>query len=193
MLRLMAEKCTGILLSHGTIQEDKRAIYVYGFELFCSTCICIMSILALSMVFHYSEYAITFLFCFVPIRTVAGGYHAKSYGGCFLLTNFIAVFCIAISLWLWHSKTLWTEVVLWLLLIASFVYIWTSAPVISKKYPQKQERIDKNRKYSRKILLIEMVLLVSIKLWFDHSVTYTAIITSCAVAVMITMAKKGGD
>ena len=193
MLRLIAERCTEILLRHGTIQENKRAIYIYGFELFCSTCICIMSIFVLSMIFHYSEYAITFLLCFVPIRTVAGGYHAKSYGGCFLLTNLIAICCIGVSLWLWRSKTLWIEAFLWLLLAVSFTYIWISAPVNSKKYPQKKERMDKNRKYSRRILLIETTLLLLIKLWFDHSVTYTAIITSCVVAVMITMAKKGGD
>lgn len=192
MLRLVAEKCTEILLSHGTIQEDKKAIYIYGFELFCSTCICIISILVLSFLFNYSEYAVIFLFYFVPIRMAAGGYHAKSYGTCFLLTNFIAIFCIALSSCLWQWRTLWVEVFLWFLLAVSIVYIWISAPVNSKKYQQKQERIDKNRRYSHEILLIETIILLFIKLWFDHSVIYTAIITSCVVAVMITMAKKGG-
>lgn len=84
------------------------------------------------------------------------------------------------------------EVFLWFLLAVSIVYIWISAPVNSKKYQQKQERIDKNRRYSHEILLIETIILLFIKLWFDHSVIYTAIITSCVVAVMITMAKKGG-
>lgn len=193
MLRLIAERCTEILLQHGTIQEDKRAIYIYGFELFWSTSFSMLSILLLGGIFGYLGQAVVFLLCFVPIRTAAGGYHAKSYGGCFLVTNFTAIFCVVVSGRLYLRSSLWGERLLWILLVLAFLYIWMNAPVNSAKHPLKPDRVIKNRRYARIILGIEAGAILIADIWFDHSAIYTAIVTTCVVAVMIIAAEKGGE
>ena len=193
MLRLIAERCTEILLRHGTIQENKRAIYIYGFELFWSTSFSMTSILLLGGIFGYLGQAVVFLLCFVPIRTAAGGYHAKTYGRCFLVTNFTAIFCVVVSRRLYQSRGLWVERILWVLMALAFFYIWMNAPVNSAKHPLKQDRVIKNRRYARILLGIEAVVMWNAAIWFDHSAIYTAIVTSCVVAVMIIVAEKGGE
>ncbi|MCI8765195.1 MAG: accessory gene regulator B family protein [Lachnospiraceae bacterium] len=193
MLRLVAEKCTEILQKHGAVQEDKKAIYIYGFELFWSTSACIISILLFGAAGGYLGQAVVFLLCFVPIRTAAGGYHAKSYGRCFLLTNLIAVACVMTAGHLWAGRARWTEGILWAALLAAFAYIWNQAPVNSPKHPLKPERVVKNRRYAHVILIGETAVFLLIRLFLDRSVIYTGILTSCVVAVMIKFAEKGGE
>lgn len=190
MLRLVAETCTKILINHNTISRDQWNIYIYGFELFYSTTFCIISILMLGVLLGYFSMAAAFVLFFVPIRVPAGGYHAKSYGRCFFLTNTVAIGCVVVSKVLWQIKNY--EVVLWGLLAAAFVYIWMNSPVQTKEHPLKPERILKNRKYARYLLVVEAIILLLLRGVYDGCVVYTGIVTSYAVAIMILLAKKGG-
>lgn len=97
MLRKIADYSTQILIKQGMILEKDRNIYLYGFELFWSTSSCIISIIIAGCIMGYIQQAIIFIMCFFPIRIFAGGYHAKSYRNCFLLTNFIAFASVILS------------------------------------------------------------------------------------------------
>lgn len=193
MLRLIAEKCTEILLKHGIIGEVKKPVYIYGFELFWSTISSILSILIFSICFGYWKQAVVFLLCFVPIRTTAGGYHAKTYGSCFLFTNLTAAVCVILSHWLWIWRSWWVEGILWLAWVISFGYIWRNAPVHSGKQSLKPDRVMKNKRYSHMILGVEMAVFLFAELWWGHWVIYTGIVASCGVAAMIVLAKEGGE
>lgn len=190
MLRLFSEKCTLILLKNGVIQDNQRSIYIYGFELFWSTSLCIVSILSLGALFGYLNSAVIFLLFFMPIRMAAGGYHAKSYGACFVLTNCIALLCAFASKWLWHVDELWVSFSLWLALLFSFVYIWKMAPVNLGKYSTDTNRIRKNRKYAHFIIIIELFLTFVMRTIANSYVLYMSIIATCAVALMIYAAKR---
>ena len=193
MLKQVAEKSTSILLNRGLIQLDKQKIYVYGFELFCSTVLCILSILFLGVVFGTLPLTVVFILFFIPIRIVAGGYHAKSYTCCFALTNSIAILSVIISKVIWFFRVEWVEYILWALLIIALVYIWRHAPAISKKYPQKMDRIIKNRKYVHIVIGIEMGILLIKRLYSNSCGFYTAAITTYVVTIMIAFAERGGD
>lgn len=188
MLRLLAEKCTDVLLRHGTIEQSHYAVYIYGFELFWSTSLCLLSILGLGLLFGYLPQAVVFILCFMPIRTVAGGYHAGSYGMCFLLTNLIAAACTRLGLLLW---SLGGQVALLCLCALAFAYIWREAPVVSKTHPLKERRIVRNRRYAHILLGVETIALLSAGMLACSSLVCTAAVTSCAVAVMILIAEKG--
>ena len=72
MLRVIAEKCTNIFLRHGVIQEERKRVYIYGFELLWSLAFSSLSILMLGLIFNYVPLAITFLVYFIPIRIPDG-------------------------------------------------------------------------------------------------------------------------
>lgn len=190
MLRLLSEKSTEILLKNGIISDKKKAIYIYGFELFYSTAFCIISILTLGIVFNYLDLAVTFLLYFMPVRVAAGGYHAKSYGRCFVLTNSVAIICISFSKLLWNM--LEREIILWIIFGVSFWYIWKQAPVVTRKHPLKTDRIQKNRRYAHIILIVETLVLLIARLVLKNCMVYTSIVTSFAVAIMIMIVRKGG-
>lgn len=192
MLSLVSQKCTAILLSHKKINEDQKSIYEYGFALLFSTGWCVLSVILLSIIFGYVRMALVFLLYFFPIRVVAGGYHAKSYEGCFVLTNCIAISCIVVSRFLWQWNVFWMDGVLMSSMVLASALIWKFSPVIPIKYQAKTSRYLINRRYSHIILGIEMVVLLLVKLLYDNCMAYTAVVTSCTVAIMMIIAMKGG-
>ncbi len=53
MLRRLGIKCTELLIHYHSIQEKEKPIYIYGFELFWSTFLCVVTILFWGVIFRY--------------------------------------------------------------------------------------------------------------------------------------------
>lgn len=193
MLSFVSQKCTGVLLVHKKIREDQKAIYEYGFTLLLSTTTCIVCILLMGELFRHIDLAITFLLYFIPIRIAAGGYHAKSCGRCFVLTNTVAVGCIVGSGVLWNWKSLWLDGILALGLVTAFRIIWVNAPIIPKQYKARTTRYYINQRYARIILALELVVLFLAGFQQNNCIVYTAILTCYAVAIMMLIAKERGE
>lgn len=187
MLRKIADYSTRILIKRGMILEQDRNIYLYGFELFWSTSSCIIFIIATACIMGYIQQAFIFIMCFFPIRTVAGGYHAKSYRNCFLLTNFIAFGAVALSdicQIVCPSK----KCVLVLYTIV-YIYIWLRAPVVFKEHPVKTELLEKNRLYAHILLILEAIGMLCLY-FYGSNVIYDMAITTCIVAFMMFISIK---
>ncbi|MFR5631473.1 MAG: accessory gene regulator B family protein [Monoglobales bacterium] len=187
MLKKISEYCTKILVERGIIQETKARIYHYGFELFWSTFFCVICILLIGGILGWLPETISFLLYFMPIRTFAGGYHAQSYRNCFLLTNLIAVSCIAVSKIMNVLAVSKLPIVIgaWILL----VYIWAEAPVRFKKHPLKAEIIKKCRSYAHRVILLEAIIFG----WMyisNCNIVYITAVTTYVVAVMLYIAVR---
>lgn len=192
MLSRVSKKGAEMLVKYGKIDNTQISQYEYGFELLISTTSTLCIILILGLFGGYISHAIIFLLYFVPIRITAGGYHAKSYSRCFILTNMIAIVCVAIPRWLWIIKSLYVEFFVTIVLILAYKYIWDNAPIIPAKYQGRTKRYDVNRRYAHIVLIIEVVFLVFFKVVYN-CFTYTAIVTSYMVAIMMKIAKEGGE
>jgi len=193
MLHNIARSCTDYLLRYHTIQEQEVPVYLYGFELFWSTTLCIACILFTGIFLGAFETALTFILFFVPVRIPGGGYHAKSYRNCFLLTNALALLChvftYAASYWIPRESAY----PMWILYTAATWYIWRFTPVIPKKYSLKPERVGKNRRYTHQILAIEWIVLLTAWALGSIRIVYAGIIASCEVAVLVSLARRGGE
>lgn len=161
----LSKKCAEILVRHGKISDAQINLYKYGFELLFSTAITLGFILLLSVFGGYVSQIIIFLLYFIPIRIAAGGYHAKSYGRCFVLTNFISISCIEISRYMWEIKSIFVEILLVVSFAAACKYIWDNAPIIPNRYKEKTNRYDVNRRYAHSIIVLEGVVVVFLTIW----------------------------
>lgn len=92
MLHSCAEYLTHTLYRHCPLSEEKRPVFVYGFELSLSTLSSILSIILLSIIFKNVYSSLLFLYTFFFLRLFSGGYHAPTYSKCFILTNAIFAF-----------------------------------------------------------------------------------------------------
>ena len=75
--------------------------------------------------------------------------------------------------------------------MVALLYIWRSAPVVSKKAPLRPEIVIRNRRYARTILAVEAIVLLGINVWLSGSLVYVAIFATYIVAIMIGISKKG--
>lgn len=87
MLNTIAAFFTSVLVNNGVVNENRSAVLIYGFQLFISTASSLLSILLISLFTGNAGYGILYLIVFMLLRITANGFHARTYGGCFLLTN----------------------------------------------------------------------------------------------------------
>ena len=113
MLHTCAVCFTEFLYRHCDLPVDRQDIYIYGAELFLSTSLSIISMLLISLVAGKPISGILFVLIFVGLRVFVGGFHAATYGTCFLLTNgvFLTAFLSSMLLenvdrqyyrWFWY-------------------------------------------------------------------------------------------
>ena len=190
MLYRIADKCTSLLIRRGIIEPQKKNIFFYGFELWWSTFFCVSFILLWGILFHCLEETVIFLVTFMSIRIPAGGYHAKSYGRCFVLTNCVAVGCIASAVLLTRLQADIVGYCMRGFFLLAFLYIWNKAPVVTKTHPLSQQKIVRNRKYAHLVLIYQLILTGILEVFKNRFGAYTLMVTLCAAALMIKMVKE---
>ncbi|MDF2505986.1 accessory gene regulator B family protein [Clostridium sp.] len=132
-------------------------------------------------IFSLQKYYIVTLIFFCPIRLFSGGYHAKTYWGCFFI-SFIVFFIIIIS-----GKYLVINSALILsLLIISFIAICIFSPVdnINKRIKSKE------RKMKLKYYSILIILILIIACYFiPNNFLNTAVISIVSATIMMMIGK----
>jgi len=189
MLQYIAEKSTDFLFGKTEIDSEEREIYTYGFELFWSTFLSLSSMIVLAVIFGYVPQMIIFTLFFLPIRMTAGGAHASSYRNCWCLSNLVGIGCVAAGNWLDRLQP--PMLISYALLIVVFGYVWREAPVRLAGEPQRVEIIERNRRYSHVILVVEAIAVLIFLSSGNGRMYYTAAIASYIVAIMIWVAIKG--
>ena len=129
-LQATATKMAQHVMEKANIPQQRKAIFVYGCELTLSTSASVLSIILLSIVLGALYSSFVFLAVFMGIRFFAGGYHAKTYSHCFLLTNFIYIISFLLSKYVlaplsWPVKLI--------LLLSSAIVVLVLAPIRHKK------------------------------------------------------------
>lgn len=161
-------------------------VYVYGFELIMSTLVCFVTILLLSLSLSELREGILFIIIFASLRIFTGGYHAKTYRKCFVITNLSYIFLVLIKNAMWEIVP--TEV--WLcLLVVAIIYIWRKTPMVNIAQPisiEKQKICNRNTKI---ILLFDVICCLFITLT-SKKMMCMMILTVCLVAIFMLIADK---
>lgn len=121
------------------MDQEREEIIRYGIELFILEAIFIFAVMGVGMVLGYAGESIIFLVLFIPIRSMAGGYHAKTRKKCFILSILMVAGAIELlKIMMKNTKTA--------LLIAALSSIfgfmmWCISPVENenKKISEKQK------------------------------------------------------
>ena len=172
------------LAQGGYIQEKYIALYAKTMETLLAICVNFISALLIGCLFEMQWHCLLFLAAFIPLRSYAGGYHARGYVSCYLTS------CIMLAIMLWMEKHLLLEghmtVAVWQLFLVAIPVIFLFAPLADENKPlsEKEEQIFRRR--ARMILLVEAALvpvLAGLKTDYGYSVML-AIIVSALMLVM---------
>lgn len=162
MLEKIASQLTLYMMNKGVVPPEDEEIYIYGWSLLLSTLGSFFAMLLLGTVLGQLPGTVLFILFFVFLRSYAGGYHAASYGSCFLLTMTLYSTALLFHFYLPESYIDWMLVIL--LLISVFItYRW--APVDHPNKPLNAEEKQKNKKMSRGIVLLQSAVLLVLWLW----------------------------
>lgn len=185
MLHHIADESTNILIRNQIIEEKNRAVYVYGFELAYSSLLTTASIFTLSLALGRLPEFIYFIIFFFVLRCFTGGYHAKTYFRCFLLTNGIYVIYLLAA-----QCILGLTLLDILLMAAASGYIIWKAPVEHKNHRLSLEKRRKNRRNTKFFIIFDFLILVFFYLSGKKEALVCEITATVLVAVMMIKHRK---
>lgn len=129
----------------GTIKEEKREIYEYGFEILLSTIVYTVIFIGIAIVTDTLIPSLVFYTGFFIVRTIAGGYHAKTYISCHLL--FMANHLLFIAVLKLTPIALHTYIASGMIVISSLILL-LFAPVAHPNKPFIKSEKERFRKYA---------------------------------------------
>ena len=163
MLHEMATNIAHFFSSNSDVPLDKDDIevYAYGTELLLASVLETLALLALGIFFHKTLETLVFFSAFMPLRSYAGGYHAKTHLRCFcgMLMIFAAFLAFQVFTPIGMIK--------YILLVSTFVSafpIFILAPVPNPNRPIGVIERKKFRKSSLIVYLIQAVIIVGLSI-----------------------------
>lgn len=187
MLNACATALTEKLLCRFPMVRVRRAVYIYGFEITISSLAVMLSVFILSCLCGAVYTSFTFSLIFVSIRLFSGGYHAKTYGRCFILSNAVYLACLCAAYLIQMLRITFLCPVLALL---SMAVVFVLAPVEHKNHPMSNTSYRKNRKISLAFTTCEgLSILVASFFSFMLHIVCIGSTTMTAVAVLMVIPK----
>ena len=95
-MEFLASKLTNYILKKSVIEEKDYDIYMYGFVCFLEKALCIITCIFIALFLKTLLPCLFFFLFFIPMRSLNGGIHLKSYFACYicsclvLLTSLLA-------------------------------------------------------------------------------------------------------
>lgn len=132
-------------------------VYQYGFELLVSTAMNLIGIFLISYFMDALFEVFLFLLGFIPIRSIAGGYHAKHHWSC--IAGFNSIYFITI-IFIKNINDEFIIIFALLSVILSLIIIIIFAPVAPENKPLTEKRRKKQRDISIFIALLNIALIL---------------------------------
>ena len=167
-------------------EPEKEEIYVYGLELIITTFLGLASIVLVSGVLSEWSSAWIFTGIFVPLRLCTGGYHADTYGKCFVISN-LSYLSLLIIKKLTEGRI---PMLVWLMLLAAACwYIGKNAPVLHRNQMINEQKQKRNRKTARVLLIVDVVVSLGFSLYQEELMVMT-VLSVCLIAGLMARADK---
>lgn len=156
-LKQISKSLANNLLQSGIISLDDLELYDYGIQLILSILINFVTTILIGIFFDMILETFLFILIYIPLRTYAGGYHAKNHLKCYILSVVIIISYLLTIKYIYISCFISL-----LIIVVSSGIICILAPVENLNKPliqSEQRRYGKiSRVISSDILLVAMVL-----------------------------------
>ncbi|MDE7104637.1 MAG: accessory gene regulator B family protein [Ruminococcus sp.] len=161
----VAEKLADSLEENEIIKHDDRELYVYGLDQGFSIILNIITTLLIGLIFNTFFQLVVFMAAYIPLRSFAGGYHAKTPLRCYIFSIVMLVF---VSLGM--KNLVFRDVVNYVVLAISAFIIFVLSPVEDKNKPLDKIELKVYRKRTLLILLAELIICVLFNVIDLHAV-----------------------
>ncbi|WP_077610639.1 accessory gene regulator B family protein [Clostridium sp. Marseille-P2415] len=155
MIQRLSENIVSWQIKKNILTGEQRALYQYAYEVMINQIVNILIALLIAVIMRAPMQVLIFLASYIPLRSYCGGYHARTNGGCTVVSAFL-IYAVCLL-----EKIITGDFVLIFLpvcLIISGGLIFWLAPVPDKNKPLDEEETIRYRIKSRRIWLIESVI-----------------------------------
>ena len=181
----LSEKWAHQLAMHDVIPAEDEALYSYGFRQGAVFLLNIATMLCIGWLMGMVKESITFMLAYLPLRRMAGGYHARTQLRCYLLGIVLTTSVLLAVKWLPWNLYLCSV----LLIVSSGIIIWL-APVEDHNKPLDEAERVRYRKNAIQILSLEIVVYVYMVTLRYIIVSKTMILALIAIDIMLLLKLK---
>ena len=180
----LSERLAERLIVSDIISREDKEIYRYGFQQGMATLFNLGTTIVIGMVFGRLLESILFMVAYIPLRTFAGGYHARTAVRCY----FGSVVMMIAVLWVMRYMT-YSGLICSCLMGISGSIIWFLVPVEDRNKPLDDVEKQVYGKRARGILVPECLLslLAAICGWERIGMCITSVL--CVMALMLMVGK----
>ena len=192
MINKLSSLISSKFVEHNIISKSVKDVYRYGIEITISSIIGFVITCLIGLLFRMLMQTMLFYVIFILLRSMTGGYHAKTYLKCNFIFSIITLWIVTFSKAAYEMQISFG--ILTLLFLPSIaIFIWI-APVENVNKPIKAEK----RVYWKSISIVTSVLLYLLSLLLyksQHTLEATVIVItifSVSILCMIPIIQKGG-
>lgn len=176
----IAEGLTDYVIRKGTIKEEDRELYEYGFTITIEAGLFVLFSLFVSLYLHMIKEGILFFLIFAPLRSYAGGLHLDKFHSCFILSclTFSGILLIVRYV---HIPMLFSLISLFILEFG--VYALYPVENINREVDSEE-----NRFFNKKLKLFLMIdLLIALIFVVLKKECYVFLISTTFFMIVVTM------
>lgn len=183
MLDSISSRLAELAYQSGLINQTEKEIYRFGFETALLKCVHIIAMLLIGAAFKMPLEAVTFIAVYSSLRIYAGGFHAKSRLGCFLISCVMMTGVLFIVKY-YQSYGIRTLFVLSAMSIATAVILFLS-PVAAVNKPLDQIEI---KHYKKRVYIVTCFHLMLLAVFYFRGLySYSLIVCLSEISLTIML------
>lgn len=153
MLAKLSECITQSLIDNQIIESEERELYRYGIQEGLTIVLNLVTTLLIGLLCDMIWQSIVFTVAYIPLRSFAGGYHAKTTIGCYIF-SIVLITAVLLTMKLLPISSF----VCCIMLLCSGVCIFVLAPVENHNKPLDDVELTVYGQRSRWITVLEIML-----------------------------------
>ena len=185
MISIISKKLTNLSIAHGFAVEENRDVYIYGYEIALSVSMNVCVCLLISAFFSQLSEGIAFLLTFSILRRCAGGYHAKTHGGCiFAFSCLFTLSLLLLSIFKKNHRVLFGVlicVVAAIILIALAPIDHENKRISAKLYPAVRKKV-------RGLVASAAVMNIISTIIFNSTISFSISLSLASVCISVIIA-----
>ena len=178
------DRYTEKLIANKIITPEDKELYTYGFHQAVVIIANIATTILVGFIFGMVWQSIVFMLAYIPLRSYAGGYHAKTQLRCYVYS----VLLISTVLLLVKFITWTSSATIGLSLISDLI-IFILAPVENSNKPLDKDEVKVYKRRTRLILGIEALIILLLMVFALHQIIIVISVSIFALACMLVIGK----
>ncbi|MDS1005152.1 accessory gene regulator B family protein [Clostridium sporogenes] len=184
MVLSISEKIVDKLIDGNIIESEDKDLYTYGFHQGFLIIFNILTAIAIGLLFKMAWESLVFLMAYIPLRSYAGGYHARTSLRCYMFSLIIIIMVL-----LGIKFIYWNSIICIIVTFCATSIIFALQPVEDENKPlDKKERVV-YKKRTKSILLV--LIGIELVFWFfdNEQISITIIMALFVISFMLILGK----